>query len=225
MGQTRSPRSAMLGAETDHIRRAMRSTEEREEAPILRFGNQTEYRGQFSNASRTRMVAAYRSVRLPEVTGLPPVNNPGGDAFIPMSMVSGILILAADELAAIKPELAMRLALRVCSYDKDKGLQRALSRTRVATLSEVAGIIIPEHIAGNLFQKVDFFWDTESFKKPFLQTPRRHTNSHQVRTYPGLGQDNARPFRHYIDVAKKPDWCLRLEYESVERSQRCAPGF
>ena len=129
------------GTETDQIRRAMMRTTEREEAPSFDLGVRRSVGIRFSNASRTRVIAAYRAIRLPEVTGLPPVNNPKSDSVIPMSMVSDILKSAAEELVTTdpelaNPELAVRLLLRICSYDNDKSLQRVLSRTRIAGLSD-----------------------------------------------------------------------------------------
>ena len=67
-------------------------------------------------------LAAYRAVRLSEVAGLPP------------AVAADILNLAAADLAAASPELAVRLVLRSCNSDRDKTLQRVLSRTRTALL-------------------------------------------------------------------------------------------
>ena len=47
---------------------------------------------------------------------------------------SGILSLAAEELVADNPELAVRLALRVCKYGKDKMLQRIVSRATIGAI-------------------------------------------------------------------------------------------
>ena len=47
-----------------------------------------------------------------------------------------ILKPAAEELIAINPELAIKLALRVFTSESDKGLQRIVSRIHVATLQE-----------------------------------------------------------------------------------------
>ena len=67
-------------------------------------------------------LAAYRAVRLSEVAGLPP------------TVAADILKLAAADLAAASPELAVRLILRSCNYDMDETLQSVLSRTRTALL-------------------------------------------------------------------------------------------
>ena len=122
------------GAETDHVRRAMMRTDEQDEAPSFDVGVRQGTRVRFSNLSRSRLIAAYRAIRLLEVAGVPPVNNPGRDTGLPMSMVSDLLTLAADELVTTNPKLSIRLLLRICTYDEDKMLQRVLSRTHLARL-------------------------------------------------------------------------------------------
>ena len=83
----------------------------------------------FSDAQRRRQIAAHRAVRFSEVAGLPP------SAF-DLSMASDILTPAADELADVELDKAVRLVLRIANYDRDKSLQRILSRVRVATMSQ-----------------------------------------------------------------------------------------
>ena len=122
------------GTETDHVRRAIIRTDGQDEAPSFDVGVRQGTRVRFSNLSRSRLIAAYRAIRLLEVAGLPPVNSPGRDIDLPMSMVSDLLTLAADELVTTNPQLSIRLVLRICSYDKDKMLQRVLSRTHLARL-------------------------------------------------------------------------------------------
>ena len=120
--------------ELDHLARAMRGTEEKKDKPSYELGVSRTTSIRWSNDRYTRTIAAYRAVRLPEVTGLPPT-IPGGDSPIRTAAASGLLKLAADELAAINPELSVKLILRVCTYDKDETLLRVLSRTRVAVLT------------------------------------------------------------------------------------------
>ncbi len=122
------------GAELDLLRAVLRGSKERDDTPSFDLGTRQVTQRLFSNSGRAHRIAAYRAIRLPEVAGLPPVNNPSDD-FVPVSMVSDTLRLAADELIAVEPELAIRLTLRICNYDKDKTLQRVLSRPLVATLS------------------------------------------------------------------------------------------
>ncbi len=123
------------GAETDHIRRELRRTDEQDEAPSFDVGARQGASVRFTNLSRSRLIAAYRAIRLLEAAGIPTVNNPGRNAAIPMSMVSDLLTLAADELVATNPKLSIRLVLRVCRYDRAKTLQRVLSRAHLASLT------------------------------------------------------------------------------------------
>ena len=83
----------------------------------------------FSDEQYRRWTAAHRAIRLSEVAGLPP-------AAFHLSMASDILTIAADELAEVEPEMAVRLVLRTVDYDQDKILQRVLSRVRVATMPQ-----------------------------------------------------------------------------------------
>lgn len=122
-------------AEIDHVRRALRRADDQDEAPAFDLGVRREARVRFSNTRRSRMMAAYRAIRLHEVAGVPPTNSPGRDNDMPMSMASDLLKLAADELVATNPGLSIRLILRICGYDGDKILQRVLSRTRLARLT------------------------------------------------------------------------------------------
>ena len=80
-------------------------------------------------------LAAYRAIRLSEVAGLPPIARHAG---VPMGVgvSSDILKLAAADLATASPELAVRLILRSCTYNKDEALQSVLSRTRVALIPD-----------------------------------------------------------------------------------------
>ena len=135
------------GAETDFIRRAMLQADRRSETPSFDLGIRQGTSVHFSTLGHDRLIAAYRAVRLPEVAGLPLVSNPAGDGSIPMSMVSGLLASAAEEIVKVNPRLAMRLVLRICKYDKDRTLQRVFSRVHLAglteeTLAELARICI-----------------------------------------------------------------------------------
>ena len=71
--------------------------------------------------------AAYRSIRLTEVAGLP--------LAVEFTSISGHLLkLASERLAICDPCLAVCLVLRVARYDKDEAFMRVLSRERVAAL-------------------------------------------------------------------------------------------
>ena len=75
-----------------------------------------------SSTKRHQQIEAYRAVRLIEVAGLIPAN------------CRSILELAADNLSAFAPELAVRLILRISHYDENPTLTHVLSRTRVAAM-------------------------------------------------------------------------------------------
>ena len=117
--------------ERDLIARRVRRTEATPEAPAFDLGVQQAQGIRFS-AARPEL-AAYRALRLSEVAGLPPATKHNG--LMGTGVASDILKSAAEEFATSRPELAIRLVLRVCGYDKDKTLMRTLSRTRVALLS------------------------------------------------------------------------------------------
>ena len=124
--------------EIDQITRTLQGTDERKEAPSFDLGVSHSTSFSWSNKSYTRMVSAFRALRLPEVTGLPPVNIDRERDGIPTGVATGILTLAADELAAYTPELAIRIVLRICGNERDKTFLRVLSRTRIASLSDDA---------------------------------------------------------------------------------------
>ena len=124
--------------EIDHIRRTLQGTDERKDAPSFDLGVSHSTTVSWSNKRYTRLVSAFRALRLPEVTGLPPVNFDREMNGPPTGVATGILTLAADELAAYAPELAMRMVLRICGNEGDKTFLRVLSRTRIASLSDDA---------------------------------------------------------------------------------------
>ena len=122
--------------EIAHLRLTMERTERQEKAPSYDYGVSRSAGVRWSNARHTRLVAAYRTIRLPEVAGLPPATSPRGDRFGSVGVTSGVLTLAAEELASLIPELAIRLVLRLLTSDTDDTLGRVVSRTSVATLTE-----------------------------------------------------------------------------------------
>ena len=124
--------------EINHLVKAMKGSDERKEAPSFDLGVKRGRTISWSNKQHTRLIAAYRALRLPEVTGLPPANFEKGGVGFSTGAAVGILNLAADELAVYDPELAIRILLRICHYDDDKALARILSRTRIASLSDDA---------------------------------------------------------------------------------------
>ena len=136
------------GTEMDTLARVIQANEERQDAPSFDLGTRQNSTIRFSTHGQTRLLAAYRAVRLPEVAGLPPVNSPDEGGFIPVSAASGILGLAADQLVDSNPQLAMRLALRICRNDRDDTLQRVFSRNHIATLETDAATTIARLCTG-----------------------------------------------------------------------------
>ena len=102
-----------------------RSREEEDPAPFdlnRRRGTSLRFVNYDPNA------AAYRAVRLPEMAGLPPVTE--------HSMIwAEVIKKAAEEIADYNLQLAVRLVLRACTGDEDKTLERVVTRTRVATMT------------------------------------------------------------------------------------------
>ena len=124
--------------EKDLIARRLEGDGDEQETPTfdLEFGRGESVR--FSSARPE--LAAYRAIRLSEVGGLPPITNHGEP--IGLTVASDILRSAAELLASSQPELAIRLALRVSTSETDKTLNRVLSRTRAAILSESSADIL-----------------------------------------------------------------------------------
>lgn len=122
--------------EIGEIDRVLNRSARESRGPAYDLGIRRSTTIRWSNESYSKIVAAYRAIRLPEVTGLPPVNFPASSLPIGMSATSGILKAAAEELITVKPELAIKLALRVFTSERDEGLQMIVSRLHVATLQE-----------------------------------------------------------------------------------------
>jgi len=111
--------------EKQYIADDVKDTGEAQEAPLFDLGARPGDRWGFSNVDPRAI--AYRAIRLSEVAGLPPVANN-------MNAATDILKPAAEKLSRSDLAMAVRLVLRVCTYDQDKTLMRVLSRPRVATL-------------------------------------------------------------------------------------------
>ena len=114
--------------EKEHIADAIKAKRETRDAPSFDLGMRRGVRWTFSNENPQK--SPYRAIRLSEVAGLPPsVGQPFG-----MNIAGDVLELAAENLSTLAPEMAVRLVLRVCTYEQDETLMRVLSRARVATL-------------------------------------------------------------------------------------------
>ena len=125
--------------EKQYLADDIKKTREARKAPLFDLGARPGDSWGFSNADPR--ATAYRAVRLSEVAGLPPVANG-------INVAADILNLAAEKLSVSDSEMAIRLVLRVCTYDQDKTLMRVLSRPRVATLSAASAKALAEICQG-----------------------------------------------------------------------------
>ena len=132
--------------ELEIIERTIKDSDERRKAPSFELGVIQTESVRIFNTNRRQLIAPYRAIRLLEVAGLPPLNNPPiGEHPWPVSMVSGIKLPTADELVATAPELAIRLVLRFCDYDQNDTLKRVLSRARIAILPSYSAETLATH--------------------------------------------------------------------------------
>ena len=121
---------AML--ERDLIARQVKNNEESKEAPAFDLGIRRVEGVRFS--SFRPELAAYRALLLVEVAGLPPATRHASP--LGTEVASRTLESAAEVLAMSQPELAIRLALRVSNSETDAALNRVLSRSKAAVLTE-----------------------------------------------------------------------------------------
>ena len=126
--------------ERDAITRGIPSSRQEEDPPSFDVGTRTVRHSFYSDYRQ--LVAAYRAIRLAEVTGLPPrvtilheFSDVQPPVRLPTDVAASILKQAADKLVDWNHELTIRLALRTCSSDTDATLGRVLTRTRTATLT------------------------------------------------------------------------------------------
>ena len=129
------------GMELDNLFRTLKGTDDSTDAPRFDLGTRRTA-GRRVVYSRHRLDSAYRAIRLSEVAGLPPRNNPSQNEVVAAQGASGILSPAAEVLVTDNPELAIRLALRVCKYDRDAMLQRVVSRATIGTLSDESALAL-----------------------------------------------------------------------------------
>ena len=99
--------------------------------------------------SGNRLAPAFRAIRLSEVAGLPAATP---QAFPSRATGADVLRLAAEHLVKFNPELAVRLVLRSCTYDKDKSLMRVLSRNHLALLPDDA----VQRLAKDCIRMIDY---------------------------------------------------------------------
>ena len=108
-----------------YLARVLKGTDSNDgDEPCFDLGFQTRHSSWWS--SGRRRAAAYSSIRLTEVAGMPlSVER--------MDVAGSILKDAAKRLAVDDPGLAIRQILRTVEYDRDQSLQRVLSRERIAS--------------------------------------------------------------------------------------------
>ena len=155
--------------EIDRLQRTIIGTEQRRRPPPFDLHSTQGQRFSWSTEGQRRLIASYRAVRMSEVAGIPPVNVDSGDLPIPTAAASRVLRLAADEISASNPTLAVSLVLRLCTYDGDELLQRVLSRGKLASLTDGSAATLAR-ICVNLIEytlgrvttsssrRVDFHW-------------------------------------------------------------------
>ena len=124
-------RKCDASSETVEVANALSVTTKSDDPPVFDLG--------ISRVSRTlfgtglQIAPSYRAVRLSEVAGLSPASPTAGPF---RANAAHMMELAAERLVFSDPELAMRLVLRSCTYDRNKTLQRVLSRNHVARLQD-----------------------------------------------------------------------------------------
>ena len=116
--------------ERDLIARNLRESSASEDAPAFDLGVMRVQGLSYSAVWPEHL--AFRAIRFTEVCGIPPATNHHDS--VGTNIASDILKLSAEKLAASLPEVAIRVLMRVCNYDRDKSLMRILTRTRVAML-------------------------------------------------------------------------------------------
>ena len=126
------------------IEDAIKGEGETEEAPSFDLGTRRRAILRFSNVHP--QATAYRAIRLSEIAGLPPRSEVAGS--FPVNIAADMLKRAAEKLSVSDLVMAVRLVLRVCTYDQDKTLMRVLSRPRVATLSAASAKALAEICQG-----------------------------------------------------------------------------
>lgn len=131
--------------ERDLYTEAVKGRSEMIDAPPFDLGKVAVEGISFSNTIAEKYLAAYRAIRLTEQAGLPPAQ--GG-----VAVASGILGAAAEALCQHEPEMAVRLTLRITTYDKDKRFNSILSRSRVASMEKDS----INRLYVNLFDAIDF---------------------------------------------------------------------
>lgn len=104
------------------IEEYLRPNRNKEKPPHFSIGLRQTFEMRWTNYQP--QLVAYRATRFSELAGLAP------------HLCEDILRSAAEEVAGQDMETAIRLVLRCCRDDEDATLQKVISRTRVATLTQ-----------------------------------------------------------------------------------------
>ena len=111
--------------ELDHLARSLEETDPSSDTSAPGFDLGTRDGRSFGWSTRRGLEAAYQSIRLTEVGGLPlSVEN--------MNVTRSLLRRGAERLVTEDYPLAVRQILRIAGDDRDASLQRVLTRERVA---------------------------------------------------------------------------------------------
>ena len=129
-----APRNCDAYAEKAHIANSLATERASSTPPPFDIGTVRDgYSIHFKAGNR--LAPAFRAIRLSELAGLPAA---APQAFPPRATGADILKLGAEHLVKVSPELAVRLVLRSCTYEKDKELMHVLSRHNLAQLPDDA---------------------------------------------------------------------------------------
>ena len=118
-------------AEQAAITSSLTTSDRKSEPPDFEHGPRRSTSIRFGTGRSFQFRRAYRAIRLSEIAGIPvatPHASPG------RANAADLLEQAADLLVKSDAELAARLVLRVCTYDRDKALMRVLSRLSIALM-------------------------------------------------------------------------------------------
>ena len=136
--------------EKEDIKNEMGLRSKNDEPPDFDLGSRRSIRFTFAGTSAAEHLPAHRAIRLAEVAGLPRIAEHTDS--IPVAVAADILRMAADDLASHSLELAVRLVLRSCSYDRDEVLNKVLSRVRVARIP----VEVAEKLAEVCFNLIEY---------------------------------------------------------------------
>ena len=118
-------------AEKAEVTNSLTNSESVDDPPDFDHGTRRTTSIKFGAGGAFQFRKAYRAIRMSEIAGIP-VATP--EAFPSRANGADLLELAADRLVKFNSELAARLVLRACTYDKDDALKGVLSRHSIALM-------------------------------------------------------------------------------------------